>query len=577
MARKGCREFHLREDEILELLMADNSDAEDELLLDEEDQDFLENDVDEAADVVEIESAGQEPDEIIQVDNSVASQEEQELVFKWSNGTYTPHTYCESSYQFDFVNIFSDNQDMVTPMEIFSEVAELNRLLLDIVIPESIRYAEQNGRSFNIEEEEMKAFLGMNFVMSYKVLPNLRSYWSTDEDMGVPYIANIMTRTRFEQIRQNLHFYNNDSNASSTDRAYKIRPVFDHFNSCFQNALNNSKRQSIDEHMIKFKGHNVMKQYIKNKPIKWGFKMWCRCDSSTGYLFEFDLYTGRKTNAEVGLGESVVLNLTQKLNGLGCEIYFDNFFNSPRLQYKLMMKNLKACGTVRTNRKNIPKNLPLDKTMQRGDIYYASFQGISLIKWMDTKSVHMLTNFISPEETTFVKRRQAKSAQKISVVCPEVITNYNKYMGGVDLMDQRKVCYEVDRKAKIKYYLRLFFDIMDIAVNNAYVVYTKLHNNKRVEGSLLNSLEYRQVVARNLINSYTSRQRARPTQKEGAKSKTNMKHILPAHNMQKVEKMKRCVNCAKNRTENRTHNICVMCNVHLCFTSKRNCFAEYHN
>ncbi|GBP58856.1 hypothetical protein EVAR_50513_1 [Eumeta japonica] len=32
------------------------------------------------------------------------------------------------------------------------------------------------------------------------------------------------------------------------------------------------------------------------------------------------------------------------------------------------MKNSEACGTVRTNRKRVPKSLPLDKSMQRGDI-----------------------------------------------------------------------------------------------------------------------------------------------------------------------------------------------------------------
>ena len=30
--------------------------------------------------------------------------------------------------------------------------------------------------------------------------------------------------------------------------------------------------QSIDEHMCKFKGKNMMIQYMKNKPIKWGCK-----------------------------------------------------------------------------------------------------------------------------------------------------------------------------------------------------------------------------------------------------------------------------------------------------------------
>lgn len=576
MARRGRREFHILDDEVLQLLMADNSDEENELLLDEEDQQFIAQDMEDGAAIVEIEDSLREthvvaPEVIDSVDTA-----ENVPNFRWKKN-YVPHVFEESDYEFGLINVFSDRQDMLAPMDIFMEVTQLDTLVTDIIVKESIRYAEQNGRPFTIDSEEMKAFLGMNYVMSYHVLPTIRNYWSTDEDMGVPFIANVMPRSRFELIRQNLHFCNNDCQSQVSDRAYKIRPVMQHFNLYFQRAMNNSKRQSIDEHMIKFKGHNIMKQYIKNKPIKWGFKMWCRTESSTGYLFEFDLYTGKKMNTEVGLGESVIQSLTEKLKGLGCEVYFDNFFNSPALQYKLMKQNTKACGTVRTNRKHVPKSLPLDKNMKRGDIHAESSNGISFVKWMDTKSVHMLTNFISPVPTGTVKKKQAGNAQKISVTCPEVIICYNKHMGGVDLMDQRKSYYEIDRKAKIKYYLRLFFDLMDIALNNSYVVYVKLHEAQRVEGPLLSSLEYRQHIARGLINNYTCRQRSRPTVVTTEKQRIGRKRILPAHNMRKVEKMKRCANCAKRRIENRTYNICDMCNVHLCFTTKRNCFAEYHN
>ena len=39
--------------------------------------------------------------------------------------------------------------------------------------------------------------------------------------------------------------------------------------------------------------------------------MWYRCAPKTGYLYEFDIYTGRKETSEFGLGESVVRQLTE--------------------------------------------------------------------------------------------------------------------------------------------------------------------------------------------------------------------------------------------------------------------------
>ena len=52
-----------------------------------------------------------------------------------------------------------------------------------------------------------------------------------------------------------------------------MRPVIDHLNSKFSKVLSNDG----DEHMAKFKGRSGMKQYLKSKPIKWGFKFWFPC------------------------------------------------------------------------------------------------------------------------------------------------------------------------------------------------------------------------------------------------------------------------------------------------------------
>ena len=82
-----------------------------------------------------------------------------------------------------------------------------------------------------------------------------------------------------------------------------------------------------------------------------------------------------------------------------------------------------------------------------------SANGITCVKWMGNRSVVMLSNFLNSTESLTVSRRQQKSAEKIQIPCPEIIIAYNKFMGGVDLMDQKKITYEIDRKAKIKYYL----------------------------------------------------------------------------------------------------------------------------
>ena len=56
-----------------------------------------------------------------------------------------------------------------------------------------------------------------------------------------------------------------------------------------------------------------MKQYVKNKPIKWGFKFWYSCANETEYLYQFDLYFGKKESAEENLGLDVILKMTESL------------------------------------------------------------------------------------------------------------------------------------------------------------------------------------------------------------------------------------------------------------------------
>ena len=131
-----------------------------------------------------------------------------------------------------------------------------------------------------------------------------------------------MTRNRFCDILQNLHFADNRKDFE-TGKVFKMRPVIGHLNSKFPEVLLNNREQSIDEHMVKFKGRSGMKQYIISKPIKLGFKLCFHCSSKSDYLYQMDIYLGRKEMSEcnLGLGREVVLQLTKNLERLFCTVY----------------------------------------------------------------------------------------------------------------------------------------------------------------------------------------------------------------------------------------------------------------
>ena len=168
----------------------------------------------------------------------------------------------------------------VTPFVIFQETIQLDELVA-ILVEQTNLYARQNGRQFETNSDEIKAFLGINFVMSINKLPNLKSYWQIDEYVGNEGIRNVVTRKRFQGILRNLHFADNEVDDKS-DCGYKICPIINHLNTAFRSAVSDGKSQAIDGHVTKFKGKHSARQYLKNKPIKWSFKWWCRADSKNG-------------------------------------------------------------------------------------------------------------------------------------------------------------------------------------------------------------------------------------------------------------------------------------------------------
>ena len=405
-----------------------------------------------------------------------------------------------------------------SPMQVFSKTVGLDGMLL-LIKTESERYADQSGRMFQTSVEELRAFLGINILMGIHKLPKMRDYWSVDEGLGNPLIQKAMTRDRFLDILQNLHFADNlqqlpPKESEKYDRAWKLRPLFVHLLKHFQDTLQQESYQSVDEHMCKFKGKSLMRQYMKNKPIKWGFKFWFRCGSKSGYLYDFDMYLGKKKSTEFGLGESVVLSLCKSLENSHCHVFFDNFFTSPTLMLKLSEKGIYATGTVRSNRKHLPPlkpekqrlSLKADKQMKRGEHDWLACDSISATKWMDNKAVILLSNYHDPRDVYQIQRRVKGSKDKMQVSCPTVIHEYNQYMGGVDLSDQMKVYYQVDRRSKFRFYLRVFFDFLDIGVVNSKIVYDKIESAVK-----MSSMDFRFSLARSMIRNFCNRKRALPT------------------------------------------------------------------
>ena len=120
---------------------------------------------------------------------------------------------------------------------------------------------------------------------------------------------------------------------------------------------------------------------------------------------------------------------------------------------------------------------------------------------MNNRSVLLLLSGLEGmNDILSVQKREKGSKTKSSVPFPKDVKLYNSSIGGVDL-DQRTAAYCLDRNSSVRFYLRIFFDLMDIGCVNSYLIYNMKYPNK------LYLLDYKIVAAKNLIQYHQGQKR----------------------------------------------------------------------
>lgn len=128
-------------------------------------------------------------------------------------------------------------------------------------------------------------------------------------------------------------------------------------------------------------------------------------------------------------------------------------------------------GTFRADRKNLPREVKVNK-LKRGECIWKSDGVVSVTQWRDTRNVHIMSIFHDPTETVQIERKLCNGT-KIYITSPKSIKDYNLHIGGVDKFDQKRNAYVSDRRSK-KWWLRLFFFLLDAAVVNAFYQYASI-------------------------------------------------------------------------------------------------------
>jgi len=136
----------------------------------------------------------------------------------------------------------------------------------------------------------------------------------------------------------------------------------------------------------------------------------------------------------------IVLELVRRVEGLGHTLYMDSYFSSPALFDDLSGRKINCCGTVRNDRRGMPKDIS-SRTIKakKGDIITRVRGNQSIVRWKDKRDVYVLTNMHTPPvEGNFCD-------ESGSAVKPRVIADYNAHMGYVDKSDRMVNSYGIAR------------------------------------------------------------------------------------------------------------------------------------
>jgi hypothetical protein len=458
--------------------------------------------------------------------------------------------------------------------------------LIQNIVTETNRYAEQflnsRGRLFTfrslcrqwtpVTEDEVYVMLGLYLLMGIIQKPTLRSYFSRKRILSTPGFGDIISRDRFELITKFLHFADNANKADYEGPAklYKIFPVLSHLNHKFQNLFLPGPNISIDESLTLWKGRLSFKQYLPLKAAKFGIKTYELCESGSGYLWSFLVYTGKDTQFKSSLltqamtkTTAIVLHLIEPLLHKGYTVWLDNFYNSPALARLLKSKATDCVGTLKINRKGVPKAVK-DAKIKKGEVIGQHSGPVTVMKWHDKRNVLMISTFHDTKMKSEMKRG-------IEIRKPVCVVEYNKCMGGVDLKDQLLQMYLVERKRMHKWYMKLFRRLLNATVLNALIIYR--HNT----GHKIDQLAFRVNLVEALFERFADRER----KVTGRRAQENtIPRLLERHFINKVPPtgkkalpQRRCVVCSSHGRKKDTRYCCLKCDVGLCL---EDCFEAYH-
>ncbi len=269
-----------------------------------------------------------------------------------------------------------------------------------------------------------------------------------------------------------------------------------------------------------------------------------------------------------GATYSTVMMLMEGFLDQGYCTFMDNHYTSPTLFQELLARGTDAVGTCRKNRLKFPTELTSAK-LRKGESLFLKYDGITACRFHEKRDVYLLSTTDKNKTGPLCRKG---SSEPMDVPC--IITSYNKAMGGVDLGDQYLVYYAPGRKS-MKWYRRVIWRLIDLAVLNAFIIYRERH----VKAGRIRQLGFRLDLSKSLVQPYLHVKSS--TLRPHISSPTVAQRLIGKHFPHRQDRRGRCHVCGNKRKrghktgcqDTKTYYFCTQCDVYLCVGD---CFMKFH-
>lgn len=329
-------------------------------------------------------------------------------------------------------------------------------------------YSKESQKKWKpVDRVEIKAFLGVLLLIGRfrESRESTDHLWRRNTAFSRQIYAAAMSRDRFKEIFKFIRFDDVATKAErkAEDKLAPLRAITNIFAANCRECYEASNVGTVDEQLVTFKGRCPFKVYMPREPGKYGMKLCTLCDAKTYYCCNFDVYLGRRGNTiQKAEEEHVVKKLTSFWDQSERVVTTNNCFTDITLAEDLLRDHIFLVGTMRRNRKHLPRSIISAQLRERFTSEFLSTNELTLVSYIPKprKCVIALSSLHRRYDICGLEDNYR----------PEIISYYNSTKDSVSTLDKLLKEYSCRRSTK-HWPLSLFLNYVDVAAYNAFVIW----------------------------------------------------------------------------------------------------------